>query len=148
MSTLRLHRQGEAPLEVLQDKALAGRDASCDVVVVDKSVSRRHAYLERRGEGWAVVDQGSANGTFLDGKPVTDAPLRQGQELRFGMVSLRVEIESDLPQTMMMPAGTVEPPATMLMPNPSFEAPPAPKPPVAPSRPMPPPGADKRQPSE
>ncbi len=158
MSTLRLHRSGETPIEVLQDKALVGREASCDVVVADKSVSRRHACLERRGEGWAVVDQGSANGTFLDGKPVSDASLRQGQELRFGMVSLRVEIEADLPKTMLMPAGGMEPAATMLMPAPSApvspglrprEAPPRsptpPIPPVAPARrppePAPPPRA-------
>lgn len=139
MSTLRLHRQGEPPLEVVQDKALAGRDASCDVIVADKSVSRRHAYLERRGEAWAVVDQGSANGTFLDGKPVSESVLRHGQELRFGMVSLRVEIEADMPQTILMPAGAMEPASTMLMPIPSQAAPPAARPPAPPpARPVPP----------
>lgn len=140
MSTLRLHRQGEPPLEVVQDKALAGRDASCDVIVADKSVSRRHAYLERRGEAWAVVDQGSANGTFLDGKPVGESVLRHGQELRFGMVSLRVEIEADMPQTILMPVGAMEPPSTMLMPSPSQAAPPpAVRPPASPpARPVPP----------
>jgi pSer/pThr/pTyr-binding forkhead associated (FHA) protein len=110
MSTFRLQRPGEPPREITQDKALVGRDASCDVVVADKSVSRRHALLERRGEAWAVVDQGSANGTFLDGKPISASALRDGQELRFGMVSFRVEIEADMP-TMLMPARRRVPPA-------------------------------------
>src|SRR5262245_65092615 len=94
MGTLRLLRHGGPPVEVDADRALVGRDPSCDVVLDDKSVSRRHASLERRGEAWAVVDQGSANGTFVDGEPVREAPLRDGQELRLGMIALRVEIES------------------------------------------------------
>ena len=140
MSTLRLQRPGEPPRVVEQDKALVGRDASCDVVVVDKSVSRRHALLERQREAWAVADQGSANGTFLDGKPITASALRDGQELRFGLVNFRVEIEIDMPRTMLMPAGEPEPASTMLMPNPSLAAPAAGRPPapVAPARPLPP----------
>ncbi len=143
MATLRLQRQGELPTEVTKDRALVGREASCDVVVSDKSVSRRHAVIERRGDAWAVVDQGSANGTFLDGRPVSDAPLRDGQELRFGMVALRVEIEVAMPQTVLMPQGDFDQPATMLMPGPSAA------PPVAPPRvamPAPPPLAPQRRP--
>jgi pSer/pThr/pTyr-binding forkhead associated (FHA) protein len=107
------------------------------VVLDDKSISRRHAYIERRGPGWGVVDQGSANGTFVNGEQIVDAVLFDGQELRLGMVPLRVAIESDTPGTMMMesaPAG-----GTMLLPNagggmgapPAWGAPPPPPPPPA-----------------
>jgi hypothetical protein len=120
-------------LEVDADRMLMGRDPSCDVVLDDKSVSRRHACLERRGEGWAVVDQGSANGTFVDGEPVREAPLHDGQELRLGMVALRVEIESPVPHTMLMGEGTV------LMPVPppaAYAAGPGAAPLRAPARPV------------
>lgn len=35
----------------------------------DPGLSRRHAVLRARGEGWVVVDLGSTNGTFLAGSP-------------------------------------------------------------------------------
>ena len=60
-------------------------------MIDDKSVSRRHAALERRGSGFAVVDQGSANGSFVNGEQVSEASLYDGQELRLGMVPFRVE---------------------------------------------------------
>jgi pSer/pThr/pTyr-binding forkhead associated (FHA) protein len=97
MGNLKLHRHGAPPLEVTNDRVLVGRDPSCDMVIEDKSVSRRHAYFERRGAGWAIVDQGSANGTFINGAQVMDAELQDGQELRLGMVPLRVEMESPWP---------------------------------------------------
>lgn len=83
------------PLEITQDRVVVGREPTCDVVVNDGSVSRKHATIERRGNGWAIVDQGSANGTFVDSQRVTDIVLRTGQELRFGAMAYRVEIEAD-----------------------------------------------------
>src|SRR5687768_12394637 len=83
------------PLEITQDVAVVGREPTCDVVVSDGSVSRKHATIERRGESWALVDQGSANGTFVDSQRVTDVVLRNGQELGFGAMADRVEIEAD-----------------------------------------------------
>jgi hypothetical protein len=129
MGTLRLHRHGAPPLEVTQDRVLVGRDPSCDMVIDDKSVSRRHAYFERRGPGWAVVDQGSANGTFVNGAQVMDAELQDGQELRLGMVPLRVEMESAMSGTVLMggPAqGTVLMPAGGMAPAAPPPAPPVP----------------------
>ena len=41
-----------------------------------------------------MVDQGSANGSFVNGEQVSEAALYDGQELRLGMVPFRVEIES------------------------------------------------------
>jgi hypothetical protein len=72
---------------------MIGRDAACDLVVPHGSVSRRHARLEPRAGGWAVVDQASANGTFVDNQRVADVGLRDGHVVRFGAVSFRVELE-------------------------------------------------------
>jgi hypothetical protein len=114
MGTLRLHRHGAPPLEVTQDRVLVGRDPSCEMVIEDKSVSRRHAYFERRGQGWAIVDQGSANGTFINGAQVMEADLQDGQELRLGMVPLRVEMESAMAGTVLMQSPVQ---GTVLMPS-------------------------------
>jgi hypothetical protein len=51
----------------------------------DGDVSRRHAQLQRVPEGWVVLDDGSRNGSYLNGKLATGPqPLRDGDVLRFG----------------------------------------------------------------
>src|SRR5512145_466809 len=93
MANLRLTPASGAPIEISKDGTVVGRDPSCDVVLADGSVSRKHARLERRGETWTVVDQGSANGTFVDSQRVAETALRGGHELRFGAVAFRIDVE-------------------------------------------------------
>jgi pSer/pThr/pTyr-binding forkhead associated (FHA) protein len=151
MATLRLIPASGSPIDVDTDVAVVGRDAASDVVVNDGTVSRRHARLERRGGAWVVVDESSANGTFLNGHRISESALRSGQELRFGGVSYRLDIE-DTSATILMSAPTSTD-ATILsapiprMPPPSAPRPPAPRavtpapPPAAPVRPPRPPAA-------
>jgi FHA domain-containing protein len=126
MSTpLRLITSDGAPIEIERERVLLGREPSCDVVLEDKSVSRRHLLVERRGTRWHVVDQGSANGTFVDGQPVTEADLFDGQELRLGTLSLWVQLEEEAPATVLMAAPELSagPPPTTVMPSPVRPAP-------------------------
>ncbi|HEX4352427.1 MAG TPA: FHA domain-containing protein, partial [Polyangiales bacterium] len=44
-----------------------GRDPSCNVPLVDPSVSRRHCLIQSDASGMQVVDE-SANGTLVDGQ--------------------------------------------------------------------------------
>jgi pSer/pThr/pTyr-binding forkhead associated (FHA) protein len=147
MSSLRLRRDNGAGIEVDRDRSVLGRDAACEVVVEDKSVSRRHLLIERRGEDWAVVDQGSANGTYLDGRRVQEAVLRNGQQLRLGSVVLRVEIEEAAPATVLMSAPELEG-ATVMMTSLGTAPPPPerPAPPTPPAAPVPPPVARRAAP--
>jgi hypothetical protein len=48
------------------------------------TVSSTHARLERGEAGWAVVDEGSKNGTFVNGERVSRAALRDGDLLEIG----------------------------------------------------------------
>lgn len=65
-----------------------GRSTRNDVVITDKSVSSAHAKLDRRGSAWYVIDDGSKNGTHVDGKRVSgEQKLRPECELRFGGVT-------------------------------------------------------------
>jgi pSer/pThr/pTyr-binding forkhead associated (FHA) protein len=75
----------------LPARAVVGRGADCDVVADDDSVSRKHAELARDDRGlYRLRDLDSANGTFLDGKPVGKEPVLvpEGAKLRFGDVEL------------------------------------------------------------
>ena len=108
MATLRLHRPGEASFELHTGRVQIGRDATADWVVADKSVSRKHAIIEERDGAYWLVDQGSANGSFVNGERTDETKLRDGTEIRLGTVTLRVEIESDIAGTVMMVAPTFE----------------------------------------
>lgn len=64
---------------------MLGRAAEPDMVVLaDRAVSRRHARLERAGGHLVVTDLGSANGSYVDGEPVTTRPLAIRDVLRIG----------------------------------------------------------------
>ena len=66
-----------------------GRGLIADVRLADAHVSRRHAILALRGEGARVLDDRSANGTFVNGRQITSAPLTNGDVLRFGRATMR-----------------------------------------------------------
>jgi len=87
----------ESPATGLRHEARSGmtigREGS-DVVLNDREVSRRHARLRLLGEGLAIEDLGSTNGTFLNGNRVTGvSELKHGDVLKLGNSSLRIEVE-------------------------------------------------------
>ncbi|MFE2510526.1 FHA domain-containing protein [Streptomyces naganishii] len=62
-----------------------GRADDNDLVVDDLIVSRRHAELRAREDGGHdIVDLGSHNGTFLNGTPVSRAPVGPGDIIGVG----------------------------------------------------------------
>ena len=61
-----------------------GRDPSCDLVLQDTSVSRRHARLGWSGRGWTLVDVGSKNGTTVNGVPAQGSELKDGDRIGIG----------------------------------------------------------------
>ncbi len=61
-----------------------GRAETNGIVVRHDLVSAEHLELQRNGDEWIVVDLGSTNGTFVDGVPVTRAPLGAVTTVRLG----------------------------------------------------------------
>ena len=74
-----------------REELVIGRHPSCDVVVTDDTVSRRHARLTFRDGGWIVQDLDSTNGTRLNGQYVGRCRLRPGDQLALGHQRLRVD---------------------------------------------------------
>jgi hypothetical protein len=71
---------------LLESPTELGRDAD-SLSILEPSVSRLHAVLERTGSGgWQVRDQSSSNGTTVNGKRVTQADLNSGDVLFCGEV--------------------------------------------------------------
>ncbi len=73
------------------DPVTLGRLDDCDVVLVDATVSRRHAEVRRVDDGFEVVDLGSRNGTKVNGRGLVRGRLDDGDELSIGAVGLRFE---------------------------------------------------------
>ena len=136
MARLRLCESPGGALRTVElpgGELVVGREDACQVVILERSISRRHARLVEAEAGWRVYDEGSGNGTFVNGHRVREARLRNGDEVRFGMVQGWFE---DAP-----PPGETEPLPTP--PAPSAGPPPPPLPPRA--RPARPPRASRRR---
>jgi two-component system, cell cycle response regulator len=67
---------------------LIGRTGDADIVIRDDSVSRRHCTVEVGAEEARLVDQGSANGTFVDGVRTSHAALQDGARIAIGGATL------------------------------------------------------------
>lgn len=74
--------------------ATIGRSRSCDVVLDDANVSRRHAEVRPRGGGWFVADLDSTNGVAVNGVRIEAAhALRPGDRIELGTTVLTFELE-------------------------------------------------------
>ncbi|MCX5673458.1 MAG: FHA domain-containing protein, partial [Planctomycetota bacterium] len=81
-------------LRVAPNVTMMGRDPSCDVILSETAISRQHCRIDRRADQW-VLKNLSANGTLLNKKPVDEAALPDGSEIRLGAKTrLRFVIES------------------------------------------------------
>jgi len=65
-----------------------GRTDENNIVMPVHQVSRRHALVKWDGEGFAIVDQRSTNGTFVNGEPVQRRRLAEGDKIGIGPFEL------------------------------------------------------------
>ncbi|MBW2702306.1 MAG: FHA domain-containing protein [Deltaproteobacteria bacterium] len=110
---------GSSDVEVVKDSFVIGRSPECDVVVPDQLVSRQHTVIEKRPDGWYVVDQNSGNGTFLNEQKIKEELLYDGDLIEVGDAAITFTApgaEPDLSggapvsadKTQMLPASAVE----------------------------------------
>jgi signal transduction histidine kinase len=61
-----------------------GRDATNTIRLHDTEVSRRHAEFRQVEGGYALLDVGSANGTFVNNQPIKEVRLHTGDHIQIG----------------------------------------------------------------
>lgn len=70
-------------IPVREPSCLLGRSAACDIVLPGSQVSGRHALIHHQAaKEYVLVDLGSSNGTFIEGRQVA-APVRLRDQQRF-----------------------------------------------------------------
>jgi hypothetical protein len=72
----------------LDGETTIGRSPDCGIFLDYVTVSRKHAVLVERDNGFFIEDQGSLNGTFVNRKRVESAKLDDGDELQVGKYRL------------------------------------------------------------
>jgi hypothetical protein len=70
------------------ERTSVGRSPECEIFLDDVTVSRRHAIVVRRDEKFAIEDEGSLNGTFVNRKRVEGSELEDGDEIQIGKYRL------------------------------------------------------------
>ena len=100
-STVQMNRAGDRLLDPDQQRLLDSvasrgvrtrfKKRGADILVDDGSVSRTHAAVFADETGASVADLMSTNGTKVNGAPIDDVDLREGDVIQVGQTKLRVE---------------------------------------------------------
>ena len=85
------YQDGDTPLNFTfaSGDVVIGRSPECQIVLRDFGISRNHAKVTVGETGDArIMDLKSKNGTQVNGVPVVEAPLRDGDKILLGKFEL------------------------------------------------------------
>ena len=85
----------ERVYEASGEEIVLGRDARAQIPLDDRTLSRRHCRIYPGPDGWRVTDLGSRNGTFLNGAPILDDRLQEGDKVEIGETRINVYFLED-----------------------------------------------------
>jgi len=91
--TLIIHSvDGATEVPVPGSRLTLGRAEPADLVINDQSLSRVHASINRDGDRVWIIDEGSTNGSLVNGVavPANGTPLRDGDEIYLGNTTVVV----------------------------------------------------------
>ena len=107
-ASMRNHRRGRATLVILQNNSTKqefpvfywensiGRGKNCDIVIDDSTMSRNHAVLFRRKDGWFISDTHSKSGVSVNGEKVKNkTKLNLNDTISFGRTTLTLRKAAD-----------------------------------------------------
>jgi pSer/pThr/pTyr-binding forkhead associated (FHA) protein len=85
-AVLQVHEPGAAPRNVSLPRGVVriGRDPANGIFLADSKVSARHAELHVDAGGAVIVDPGSTNGTWVNGRQVQRQTLNHGDVIELG----------------------------------------------------------------
>ncbi|MDO3386118.1 FHA domain-containing protein [Gilvimarinus sp. SDUM040013] len=81
---------GQSFIIAKDSRCIIGRSSECDITIAGTHLSRRHTEVSVVGSSLRVRDLGSANGTFVNERPVKDDLAHNGDQLRVDVYSFRI----------------------------------------------------------
>ena len=97
--TLIIHSvDGAREVPLTGSRLTLGRAEPADVVINDQSLSRVHASINRDGDRVWIIDEGSTNGSLVNGAavPASGTPLRDGDEIYLGNTTVVVSFRQNI----------------------------------------------------
>src|SRR5215475_8009960 len=73
-----------------------GSAPSCDLVLTDKTVSRKHLIAQREGDDVVLRDRGSTNGSFIQGSRFKEITVGFGAEIKLGRTVIKFLPEEEV----------------------------------------------------
>jgi pSer/pThr/pTyr-binding forkhead associated (FHA) protein len=75
-----------------------GRRSASNLSIVEKAVSREHCRVDYDGDLYWLVDCGSHNGTFVNGRKITKCLLYDGDVVKVGHVRMVFSMPQQVPE--------------------------------------------------
>jgi pSer/pThr/pTyr-binding forkhead associated (FHA) protein len=110
---------GRTGLILTKQRTTVGRGEECDIILDGETVSRLHCEIVRWGTIYVLID-GSRNGSFVNGERLSQAQLRDGDQIRIGQNILLVHFSTGSNTSLITTKSTTPhrlPPAIELKPH-------------------------------
>jgi len=73
---------------ILKEEITIGRGKDNDIILKDSTISRNHAKIIKSGKDYFLVDLGSFNGTWVNGKSIQNKLLNHEDQIKIGLAKL------------------------------------------------------------
>ena len=83
--------------ELMSGRTIIGRDPSCDIIIKDPELSRKHAEIVREDEVFMFCDKNSLNGSYINRDRVTRQVIVPGDQIEMGETKVQVLDEDFTP---------------------------------------------------
>ena len=71
------------------EELIIGRDATCDIRIQSRTISREHCAIERQGESFVLRDLDSTGGIYVNEERLEKVRVTDGLEIRIGPAVLK-----------------------------------------------------------
>lgn len=77
---------------LIKEVCIIGRKEGNDICLQDPNISRIHARIEQGEQDYTVIDMGSTNGTFVNGRRVVKTTVKPGDNIKLGKTELKFQV--------------------------------------------------------
>lgn len=78
----------EKTYQLDKSRLVVGREPKCEIQIDNLGISREHCAFSQRGEAYLIQDLNSSNGTYVNGKKITEHFLNNDDEIIIGKYKL------------------------------------------------------------